>query len=47
MARSNFETLRVYQLAEELGSAYPLLRDLKGALDPNGIMNPGALIASR
>ena len=39
--------LRAPWLAEELGSAYPLLRDLKRALDPNGIMNPGALIASR
>ena len=39
--------LRAPWLAEELGSAYPLLRDLKRALDPNGIMNPGALIAGR
>ena len=37
--------LRAPWLAEELGSAYPLLRDLKRALDPNGIMNPGALLA--
>jgi len=37
--------LRAPWLAAELGSAYPLLRDLKRALDPNGIMNPGALLA--
>jgi alkyldihydroxyacetonephosphate synthase len=37
--------LRAPWLAEELGSAYPLLKDLKRALDPNGIMNPGALLA--
>jgi len=36
--------LRAPWLAEELGSAYPLLRDLKRALDPHGIMNPGALL---
>jgi alkyldihydroxyacetonephosphate synthase len=37
--------LRARWLAEELGSALPLLRDLKRALDPSGIMNPGALLA--
>jgi alkyldihydroxyacetonephosphate synthase len=36
--------LRAPWLAKELGSAYPLLRDLKRALDPHGIMNPGALL---
>src|SRR5439155_16483848 len=39
--------LRASWLAEELGSAYPLLRALKRALDPSGMMNPGALIAMR
>jgi len=37
--------LRAPFLAEELGSGYPLLRDLKRALDPKGIMNPGTLLA--
>ncbi len=37
--------LRAPWLERELGSAYPLLRDLKRALDPSGIMNPGALVA--
>ena len=36
--------LRAPWLERELASAYPLLRDLKRALDPSGIMNPGALI---
>jgi len=36
--------LRATWLERELASAYPLLRDLKRALDPSGIMNPGALI---
>jgi alkyldihydroxyacetonephosphate synthase len=31
-------------LPRELGSAYPLLRRLRRALDPLGIMNPGALL---
>lgn len=31
-------------LAEELGEATQLLRDLKQTLDPKGILNPGALI---
>ncbi len=34
-------------LVRELGTAYPLLATLKDALDPGGIMNPGALIAVR
>jgi len=37
--------LRAPWLAEELGSGYPLLKDLKRALDPKGIMNPGTLLA--
>ena len=36
--------LRAPWLEQELKSAYPLLRDLKRALDPRGLMNPGALI---
>jgi len=36
--------LRASWLAEELGSAYPVLLALKRALDPAGLMNPGALI---
>lgn len=34
-------------LPRELGSAYGLLGMLRGALDPNGIMNPGALLPAR
>jgi len=36
--------LRAPWLEQELRTAYPLLRALKRALDPSGIMNPGALI---
>jgi len=36
--------LRAPWLEQELKNAYPLLRDLKRALDPSGIMNPGALL---
>jgi alkyldihydroxyacetonephosphate synthase len=37
--------LRAPWLAEELGSSYPILQDLKRALDPKGLMNPGTLLA--
>ena len=37
--------LRVPWLERELGDAYPVLRAIKRALDPAGIMNPGALLA--
>jgi len=36
--------LRTPWLAEELGTAYPVLAAIKRALDPAGIMNPGVLI---
>jgi alkyldihydroxyacetonephosphate synthase len=38
--------LRTPWLEQELGSAYLLLRDLKRALDPGGLMNPGVLVAT-
>lgn len=37
--------MRVPWLARELGDAYPVLRAIKRALDPAGIMNPGVLLA--
>ena len=37
--------LRVPWLERELGTAYPVLRAIKRALDPAGIMNPGTLLA--
>jgi len=37
--------LRTPWLARELGSAYPVLAAVKKALDPDGIMNPGVLVA--
>jgi alkyldihydroxyacetonephosphate synthase len=39
--------LRVPWLERELGSAYPVLRAIKRALDPAGIMNPGTLLAAK
>ena len=38
--------LRVPWLKDELKSGWPLLRDLKRALDPAGLMNPGVLLPS-
>ena len=37
--------LRSPYLKQELGSAYQVLLDIKRALDPKGLMNPGVLIA--
>jgi len=37
--------LRAPWLAEELGSSYAVLQDLKRAFDPKGLMNPGTLLA--
>jgi alkyldihydroxyacetonephosphate synthase len=36
--------LRVPWLERELKTAYPILQAIKRALDPAGIMNPGALL---
>jgi alkyldihydroxyacetonephosphate synthase len=36
--------LRVPWLERELKSAYPILQAIKRALDPEGLMNPGALV---
>lgn len=38
--------LRVPWMAKELGAGAGVLRRIKAALDPNGIMNPGVLIPS-
>jgi alkyldihydroxyacetonephosphate synthase len=39
--------LRTPWLQAELGGAWAVLRDLKRAFDPAGLMNPGALVAGR
>jgi alkyldihydroxyacetonephosphate synthase len=36
--------MRVPWIERELGTAYPVLRALKRALDPDGLMNPGVLL---
>jgi alkyldihydroxyacetonephosphate synthase len=36
--------MRVPWIERELGTAYPILRALKHALDPDGLMNPGVLL---
>lgn len=37
---------RVGRIKQELGSSYILLKGIKDAFDPKGIMNPGCLLAS-
>jgi alkyldihydroxyacetonephosphate synthase len=36
--------MRVPWIERELGTAFPVLRALKRALDPDGLMNPGVLL---
>ena len=36
--------MRVPWIERELGTSYPVLRALKRALDPDGLMNPGVLL---
>src|SRR4029453_7741242 len=43
--RHGIGRLRVPWLERELGTAYPVLRAIKRALDPARIMNPGTLLA--
>ncbi|MBX9723350.1 MAG: hypothetical protein K2X81_18240, partial [Candidatus Obscuribacterales bacterium] len=39
--------LRMPWVSEELGSAYSVLKTIKNAFDPNGILNPGTLFADK
>jgi len=36
---------KIGYLAEELGEAVDVMRGIKAALDPNGLMNPGKIFA--
>jgi D-lactate dehydrogenase (cytochrome) len=36
---------KITYLADELGEAVDVMRDIKAALDPHGLMNPGKIFA--
>ena len=36
---------KIGSLAKEIGPALEVMRSIKAALDPNGIMNPGKVLA--